>query len=54
MMCGVARAATTADVFNAVAEPRRRDILDLLMEGERPVGDLVERLGLANRRCPST
>jgi DNA-binding transcriptional ArsR family regulator len=41
------RAATTADVFNAVAEPRRREILDLLAGGERPVGDLVERLGLA-------
>jgi DNA-binding transcriptional ArsR family regulator len=33
-------------VFNAVAEPRRREILDLLMEGERPVNDLVARLGL--------
>jgi len=37
----------TADVFLAVAEPRRRAILDLLLEGERAVGDLVERLGLA-------
>jgi DNA-binding transcriptional ArsR family regulator len=43
----MARAATTADAFNAVAEPRRRQILDLLAEGELPVGDLVERLGLA-------
>jgi DNA-binding transcriptional ArsR family regulator len=42
----VARAATTADVFNAVAEPRRREILDVLMDGERPVNDLVARLGL--------
>jgi DNA-binding transcriptional ArsR family regulator len=42
----MARAATTADVFNAVAEPRRRQILDALAEGERPVSDLVERLGL--------
>ena len=42
----MARAATTADVFNAVAEPRRRDILDLLMEGERPVNDIVARLEL--------
>lgn len=42
----MARAATTADVFNAVAEPRRREILDLLMEGERPVGDIVTRLEL--------
>jgi len=43
----MARAATTTDAFNAVAEPRRRQILDLLAEGERPVNDLVERLGLA-------
>jgi len=43
----MARAATTADAFNAVAEPRRREILDVLMDGERPVGELVERLGLA-------
>jgi DNA-binding transcriptional ArsR family regulator len=43
----MARAATTADAFNAVAEPRRREILDLLARGERPVGDLVDRLGLA-------
>ena len=37
----MARAATTADAFNAVAEPRRREILDLLAGGERPVNDLV-------------
>jgi DNA-binding transcriptional ArsR family regulator len=43
----MARAATTADVFNAVAEPRRRQILDVLAGGERPVNYLVERLGLA-------
>jgi DNA-binding transcriptional ArsR family regulator len=43
----MARAATTADVFNAVAEPRRRQILDLLAAGERPVNDLVELLGVA-------
>ena len=43
----MARAATTTDAFNAVAEPRRREILDVLAEGERPVNDLVERLGLA-------
>ncbi len=43
----MARAATTADAFNAVAEPRRRDILDLLADGERPVNDLVALLGLA-------
>src|SRR5215216_4022841 len=43
----MARAATTTDAFNAVAEPRRRDILDLLARGERPVNDLVRLLGLA-------
>src|SRR4051795_7154756 len=42
----MARAATTADVFNAVAEPRRREILDVLAGGERPVGELVDLLGL--------
>src|ERR1700681_4272267 len=43
----MARAATTADTFNAVAEPRRRAILDLLAGGERPVNELVRELGLA-------
>jgi DNA-binding transcriptional ArsR family regulator len=43
----MARAATTADAFNAVAEPRRREILDALAGGERPVNDLVEQLGIA-------
>src|SRR3989442_9934254 len=43
----MARAATTADAFNAVAEPRRRQILDVLAGGEHPVNDLVTRLGLA-------
>ncbi len=42
----MARAATTTDIFNAVAEPRRRQILDLLAAGERPVGELVALLGL--------
>lgn len=43
----MARAATTTDAFNAVAEPRRRQILDLLATGERPVNDLVLLLDLA-------
>ena len=43
----MARAATTTDAFNAVAEPRRRQILDLLAAGERPVNDLVMLLGVA-------
>jgi DNA-binding transcriptional ArsR family regulator len=47
MFLDMARAATTADAFNAVAEPRRRQILDLLAGGELPVNDLVELLGLA-------
>jgi len=43
----MARAATTADTFNAIAEPRRRQLLDALAGGERPVNDLVVELGLA-------
>jgi DNA-binding transcriptional ArsR family regulator len=46
MIRSMARAATTADAFNAVAEPRRRQILDALAGGERPVNDLVHLLGL--------
>ena len=42
----MARAATTSDSFNAVAEPRRREILNYLALQERPVGDIVARLGL--------
>ncbi len=41
------RAATTADVFNAIAEPRRREIIAFLADGsDRPVGDVVTQLGL--------
>src|ERR1043165_7547311 len=43
----MARAATTADAFNAVAEPRRRAILDVLAGGERPVNARVHERGLA-------
>src|SRR5580658_2291641 len=43
----MARAATTSDVFNAIAEPRRREIVDLLIQGvERDVTELVLKLGL--------
>jgi DNA-binding transcriptional ArsR family regulator len=42
----MARAATTSDAFNAVAEPRRREILNYLALAERPVGELVAQLGL--------
>ena len=47
MISGMARAATTTDAFNAVAEPRRRQILDALATRERPVNDLVRLLGVA-------
>lgn len=40
------RAATTSDAFNAIAEPRRRDILSYLAVKERPVGDIVKSLRL--------
>ena len=43
----MARAATTTDAFNAVAEPRRRQLLDALAGGERPVNDLAALLKLA-------
>jgi DNA-binding transcriptional ArsR family regulator len=42
----MARATTTSDAFNAVAEPRRREILIFLAATERPVGDIVAALGL--------
>jgi DNA-binding transcriptional ArsR family regulator len=45
MYCrGMARAATTSDAFNAVAEPRRRAILNYLALQERPVGEIVDAL----------
>lgn len=43
----MARSPTTADAFNAIAEPRRRDIIDLLSRGERSVNDVVSTLRLA-------
>lgn len=45
-MLSMARATTNSDAFNAVAEPRRRDILDYLAVQERAVGDIVASLGL--------
>jgi DNA-binding transcriptional ArsR family regulator len=42
----VPRAATTSDAFNAIAEPRRREILTYLALKERPVGDIVRSLRL--------
>lgn len=41
----MARAATTADVFNAIAEPRRRTLMDCLLPGEQNVSQLVEKVG---------
>jgi DNA-binding transcriptional ArsR family regulator len=43
----VARASTTSDVFNAIAEPQRREILVLLRAGERPVTELAHELGIS-------
>src|ERR1700761_8495989 len=42
----MARAATTSDVFNAIAEQQRREILVLLRAGERPVTELAQELGM--------
>ena len=46
MIPAMARAATTSDVFNAIAEPQRREILVLLRAGERPVTELAQKLGM--------
>ena len=46
MMSGVARAATTSDVFNAIAEPQRREILQVLRTGEQAVTELARELGM--------
>src|SRR5579863_680870 len=43
----MARAATTSDVFNAVADAHRREILDALITGEKPVGAIVNHLSLS-------
>jgi DNA-binding transcriptional ArsR family regulator len=43
----VARSSTTSDVFNAIAEVRRREILDALMAGEKAVGAMVAELSLS-------
>ncbi|MQA12167.1 MAG: metalloregulator ArsR/SmtB family transcription factor [Pseudonocardiaceae bacterium] len=43
----MARAATTSDVFNAIAEPQRRDILVLLRTGERPATTVAEELEMS-------
>ena len=43
----VARSSTTSDVFNAIAEARRREILDALMTGEKAVGAIVDDLSMS-------
>jgi len=43
----MARASTTADVFNAIAEVHRREILDVLIAGEKPVGAIVDELAIS-------
>jgi len=44
---GVARASTTSDVFNAIADVHRREILDTLIDGEKPVGAIVDDLSMS-------
>ena len=43
----MARSSTTSDVFNAIAEARRREILDVLMPGEKAVGEIVTGLSMS-------
>ncbi|WP_050727612.1 ArsR/SmtB family transcription factor [Vulgatibacter incomptus] len=47
----MARAATTSDVFNAIAEPQRREMLVLLRSGERPVTELAREMGMTQPRA---
>ena len=51
MIALMARAATTSDVFNAIAEPQRRAMLVLLRGGERPVTELARELEMAQPRA---
>jgi DNA-binding transcriptional ArsR family regulator len=46
-VCAVARSSTTSDVFNAIAEADRRDILDTLITGEKAVGVIVKDLSMS-------
>ena len=50
-MAAMARAATTSDAFNAIAEPQRREILVRLQGGEWPVTELVRELGMTQPRA---
>jgi DNA-binding transcriptional ArsR family regulator len=47
MIEAMARSSTTSDVFNAMAEARRREILDVLITGEKPVGAIVNELSMS-------
>jgi DNA-binding transcriptional ArsR family regulator len=44
---GMARSPTTSDVFNAIAEARRREVLDALIAGEKAVGEIVNDLSMS-------
>ena len=44
---GVARSSTTSDVFNAIAEAHRREVLDALIAGEKAVGEIVKDLSMS-------
>jgi DNA-binding transcriptional ArsR family regulator len=46
-ICCVARSSTTTDVFNAIAEAHRREVLDALIAGEKPVGAIVNDLSMS-------
>jgi len=46
-VCEVARSSTTSDVFNAIAEAHRREILDVLISGEKAVGTIVDDLSMS-------
>ena len=50
----VARASTTSDVFNAIADSHRREVLDALIEGEKAVGAIVTTSRCPSLRCQST
>jgi DNA-binding transcriptional ArsR family regulator len=47
MIGSVARSSTTSDVFNAIADTRRREVLDALIAGEKAVGEIVSDLSMS-------
>jgi len=46
-VASMARSSTTSDVFNAIAEARRREVLDALIAGEKAVGEIVDDLSMS-------